>query len=245
MKESSKPDWEPLSDAVLLDPIAAHDAMRDGCPVAYSDLLGWSLFRHDDVTRVLGDHETSSLMEVRVNGARLTDEALTSVLRNWTVGEVGSLAAAVGIVAHDLAVRADLQQRLRADPGLLPAAIDELLRVTGPLVSNRRVATRDVKIGGRQIAAGERISLMWLAANRDPALFAAPEEVRLDRDPGYSLLYGAGIHVCPGAPLARLELRVAFEEVLGCSRHIELADDGPRRARYPVNGWASLPLRLS
>src|SRR5690606_1907000 len=107
-----------------------------------------------------------------------------------------------------LAADGNLQARLRVEPPLLPAAIDEILRISGPLVLNRRVATRDVEIGGRQIKAGERVSLLWIAANRDEQVFDEPGEVRLDRDPRPNLLYGAGIHVCPGAPLARLELRV-------------------------------------
>lgn len=189
---------------------------------------------------------TSGLMAIQVNGAPLTDEELTSIFRNWTVGEVGSLTAAIGIVAHGLACRSALQERVRADISLLPAAIEELLRITGPLVLNRRVATRDVEIAGRRIAAGERVSLIWVAGNRDPEAFEGAEEVRLDRDLRGSWLFGAGLHVCPGAPLARLELRVAFEELLRRSRRIELDRDGPARpAVYPSNGWASLGIRTT
>lgn len=184
-------------------------------------------------------------MQARVHGTALTDTELTSIFRNWTVGEVGSLAAAIGIVTHELAVNAALHEALRARPELLPAAIDEVLRITGPLVLNRRVASRDVELGGRRIAAGQRLSLFWQAANRDPERFAAPQEVRLDREGQDNLLYGAGIHVCPGAPLARLELRLALEALLGRCERIELDDTQPaRRAVYPASGWACLPVRL-
>jgi cytochrome P450 len=384
MKESRVPEWDPKGSSVLRDPIVAYDAMRRSCPVAFSESLGWSLFRHADLVRVLADHEafsnvvskhrsvpngmdppehtayrrvlepyfaadrmeafepvcqriasqllerlpcgveldaieafatpfsllcqsaflgwpdtlleplrqwtqrnrkatfaedrsalarladefrshvgallterrargpeapddiTASLMRARVNGALLTDEELTSVLRNWTVGEVGSLAAAVGILTYQLSVQGELQARLRRDPSLLPAAIDEILRMDGPLVLNRRVATRDVEMGGRSIAAGEPLSLIWLSANRDEQVFDHPEEVQVERDARNNLLYGAGIHICPGAPLARLELRLAMEGLLRCTRRIELSHDTPgRRALYPANGWASLPVRLS
>ncbi|HEY3497701.1 MAG TPA: cytochrome P450 [Polyangiaceae bacterium] len=382
MKEPGDPDWDPMSDWVLEDQVAAYDDMRRRCPVAYSEALGWSLFRHEDVLRALEDHETfsnavsrhrsvpngmdppehaayrraiepffddermqdfapacrriagglleslagrssfdcvqdfadpfavrcqcaflgwpealaerirdwtrrnqtaalerdgaalallavefqsfieevledrrrtevpprsdvtTSLMELRVNGAPLSDDELTSVLRNWTAGEVGSLAASLGIVVHHLALHGALQEKLRSDPSLLPAAIDEILRLSGPLVLNRRVARRDVEIGGRRIAAGERVSLIWVAANRDDRAFEAADELRLERDPRGNLLYGAGIHVCPGAPLARLELRVALEELLARSRQLELSGESGRRARYPANGWASLSVRL-
>src|SRR5690606_3640981 len=107
-----------------------------------------------------------------------------------------------------------IQTRLRSDPTLLPAAIDEILRIESPLASSRRVTKCPVRTGTREIGGGERITLMWASANRDATVFDDPETFRLDRDPALNLLYGAGIHVCPGAPLARLELRVLMEESL-------------------------------
>jgi cytochrome P450 len=192
------------------------------------------------------DDVTSSLMRAHVLGRPLSDEELVSIFRNWTVGEVTSVAAALGIVTQRMATDGALQERVRADPALLPQACDEILRVCGPLVANQRVATRDVELGGRHISAGERVTLMWLAADRDPEVFEAPAEVRLERDLGSSLLFGAGIHVCPGAPLARLELRVALEELLARTRWFELAPgaDACRKAVYPANGFAELRLQL-
>lgn len=192
-----------------------------------------------------GDDVTSSLMRARVGGVPLTDEELTSIFRNWTVGEIGSLAASIGIVTHELAVNEASYRKLRAAPESLPAALEEILRVTGPLVMNRRVATRDVEICGKRIAAGQPVSVVWVAANRDPEVFDAPEEVRLGRQQGPNLLYGAGIHVCPGAPLARLELQVAIEAMhFQGPRRVTLAGGDARRAAYPTNGWASLPVRF-
>jgi hypothetical protein len=127
----------------------------------------------------------------------------------------------------------------------LPPAIDEILRIHAPLIANRRVATRAVEFDGRRIDAGERITLIWASANRDEAVFGDPDEFRLDRDPALNLLYGAGIHACPGAPLARLELRVVVEELLG-SRQIEPAPGSvPVRAIYPASGFSLLPLRVT
>lgn len=180
-----------------------------------------------------------------VNGVQLSDDDIASVLRNWTVGELGSLVSSIGIVAGRLATEPALQAYLRAKPELIPTIVEEILRTCGPLVSNRRRATRDVVLGGRYIAAGDLLTVMWVAANRDDAVFEAPDEVRVDRDLRHNLLFGAGIHLCPGAPLARLELRIAVEELLGHFGRIEPADTAPRRATYPANGWESLPLRLS
>jgi cytochrome P450 len=187
---------------------------------------------------------TSSLMHEKVAGRPLKDEELSSILRNWTAGEIGTISAAVGIVAHFLADHPDLQRILRADPGKLPYAIDEILRIYGPLVANRRVTTKPIEIGGRKIGKGERISINWVSANRDEAVFEKPEEFQFGRDPSKNLLYGAGIHVCPGAPLASLEMRVFMEELLAATTMIAAAAE-PSHAVYPGSGFAKVMLRFT
>ena len=383
MNNEHLPDWDPTSGEVIRDQRAAYDAMRRRCPVARSETQGWSLFRHEDVMRVLLDHETFSnavsqhlsvpngmdppehtayrriikpyfspqrmeafepvcrdvvqrlvqdlpvrggvefmaevaqlfavriqcaflgwpaslqeplvqwmrrnqeatlaqdraalseiarefeaiiddlletrrragagpdsdltaaLMHEKVFGRPLSNEEVASILRNWTAGEIGTISAAVGILVHYLAVDGGLQHQLRTRPALLPPAIDEILRIHGPLVSNRRVATRTVEIGGKKIQAGERLTLNWISANRDEAAFEESESFRLDRDSKKNLLYGAGIHVCPGAPLARLELRVFMEELLGHTKGIaEVAGKKPSLAACPASGFAVLPLKF-
>ncbi len=191
------------------------------------------------------DDVTTRLLRDQALGRPLTDDEIVSILRNWTVGELGTIAASIGILVHYLAGHAALQQQLREQPALLPAAIDEILRIHAPLVMNRRVTTREVTLGERTLAAGTRLALIWASANRDEAVFGDPEEFRLDREPQLNLLYGAGIHVCPGAPLARLELRVVMEELLGRTRRIALlADQQPVKAFFPASGFSSLPLHI-
>ena len=103
-----------------------------------------------------------------------------------------------------------------------------------------------VEIGGRRIAAGERITLMWASADRDEAVFANSDEFRVDRDATQNLLYGGGIHVCPGALLARLELRVVMEELLKPTQRIALVPGRqPAIASYPASGFSMLPVQIS
>jgi cytochrome P450 len=155
------------------------------------------------------------------------------------------VAAAIGIVVRYLAEHGELQASLRAQPALLQTAIWEILRSDGPLVANNRTTTQDVTIDGQAIAAGERISLMWIAANRDPARFTDPERVVLDRDQRANLLFGSGIHRCLGEPLALLNLRVGVDELLRRVTRFELApSDAPVRSVYPSNGPTTLPLVL-
>jgi cytochrome P450 len=191
-----------------------------------------------------GDHDlTARLMATDVDGQPFSDDDIVSILRNWIAGH-GTVAAALGIVMLHIAQRQELQQRLRQDPALVAAAIDEILRIDDPLVTNRRTTTRAVEIGGRSIAAGEQLTLMWIAANRDENAFDGPEALRLDREQERNLVFGAGIHDCIGAPLARLELRVALVELLARTRHIELTG-APSRSTYPSNGLKTLTLRLN
>jgi cytochrome P450 len=191
------------------------------------------------------DDVVATLAQQRVWGRPLSNEEISSMLRIWTVGEIGTIAASVGILIKFLAQHSDWQTQWRQDPRQLPQAIEEILRIHGPLVTSRRVTTCPIEMGGRQIAAGERLTLNWVSANRDEAVFADPDSFRLDRDPSKNLLYGAGIHVCPGAPLARLEMRVFLEELLGHSTAIVLDPErDPIHAQYPASGFSTLPVKI-
>lgn len=374
-------EWEPRAPATLSDQRQAYDALRERCPVAHSEFLGWSLFRHQEIVDVVADPATYSsvsrhraipsgmdhyehtryrhllepyfgpeamatfeprcrqlavdltqtllahaeadfvtafaqpfsikahcvflgwpletwqqlrdwtrnnqeiafsrdrekaaalarelddyvtaalrqrreagaaahadittrLMGGKVGDAPLSDKDIVSILRNWIAGH-GTVAAALGIVVSYLAEHPETQQRLRREPTLLPAAIEEILRTDGPLVDNRRTTTRNVTIAGQEIGAGERLTLIWIAANRDERAFDEPTAVRFDRDQEKNLLFGAGVHYCQGAPLARLELRVALEELLARTTAIEPGTTAPpQRDRYPSNGFETLPVRL-
>ncbi|NWN81934.1 MAG: cytochrome P450 [Halomonas sp.] len=383
MSDTRHQDWDPRAASVLKDQITAYDDMRGRCPMAFSDYLQWSLFRHADVMRVLEDHDTFSnaasrhlsvpnamdppshthfrriiepyfgpaamaefaprcraiaeglvdrlphddeveamaemgqdfaleiqcafmgwpatlheplrawvkrqqaatlaqdrealgvlalefdgvireqltsrraagdeapddvttrIMNETVEGRALTDEEIVSILRNWTVGELGTISASIGILMRYLAADPELQGRLRADRGLVSRAIDEILRIDAPLMSNRRIATRAVEIGGRRLEAGERLTILWGSVNRDESVFEAPDEVRLDRDSGDNLLYGAGIHVCPGAPLARMELEDFMNALLDATVDIGPLPGRPAvRALYPAGGYSEVPLHV-
>lgn len=192
-----------------------------------------------------GDDVTTELLRETVDGHGLSSEEIASILRNWTVGEIGTLAASVGIIAHTLATHPELQARLRRAPERIVDANEEILRWQGPLVDNRRVATTPINLGERTIETGERVTINWVAANRDPQAFSEPETLDIDRDQSDNLLWGEGIHVCPGAPLAQMELRVVVETLLDFTR--ELALDPERAAtpaHYPASGFRHVPIRL-
>jgi cytochrome P450 len=139
--------------------------------------------------------------------------------------------------------------RLRQDPSLLPAAIEELLRFTNPVNHvNLRSATEDLAIGDVMIPAGERVLIATSSADRDPAQFPDPDRLDLGRDTSGHVAFGYGIHYCLGAPLARMEAEVAFGALLARFPGPALAVS-PEELRWrPVslmNGLESLPVRLA
>lgn len=189
------------------------------------------------------DDVSTQLLHEHINGRPLSDEEIVSIVRNWTVGELGTIAASVAILVHYLAERPALQAELRQQPVNLPGAIDEILRIHAPLIANRRVTTCPVEIGGRTIGAGERLTLVWASANRDEAVFGDPDAFDPVRNQEHNLLWGAGVHVCPGAPLARLELRVVMEALLAHTQEIALvSDQAAERAAFPASGFSRLPV---
>ena len=185
------------------------------------------------------------LLGAVVGGKSLSNDDIVSLLRTWTAGH-GTVAAALGIAAFHLATDLDLQERLRREPALIERAIREILRADGPLVANNRTTTREVEVAGTKIRSGERISLMWIAANRDPEVAPDPDDVRLSREPDDNVLFGAGIHRCLGEPLAMLNMRVALEELLNRTSRIELTSTiAQARDVYPSNGLRSLSITLT
>ncbi|MEX1093849.1 MAG: cytochrome P450 [Acidimicrobiia bacterium] len=190
------------------------------------------------------DDPTTALLDARVEGRPLTDEEMTSIVRNWTMGEVGTISTSVGIVVGFLAANLEVQDRLRAEPRGLTAAIDEMLRIDGPLVMNRRVATCPVRLGDYEIAEGDGLSILWPSANRDEGVFGDPDDFRPQDNADHNLLYGAGIHMCPGAPLARMQLDFFVTELLKRTTRIEPGSIPAERASFPAGGYASLVVRL-
>jgi cholest-4-en-3-one 26-monooxygenase len=135
--------------------------------------------------------------------------------------------------------------RLRADPGLLPSAIEEMLRYVTPVMHFRRTASRATEIGGVDIMAGDKVVMWYVSANRDGAAFPDPDRFDVTRAPNEHVAFGAGgPHFCLGASLARLEARIMFEQLL--ARAPDLVPAGPvRRLRSNfINGIKELPVRV-
>lgn len=126
---------------------------------------------------------------------------------------------------------------LRRDPALAPGAVEEILRWTSPTLYNRRTATRDVVLGGRQVSAGDKVTLWWASADRDERVFDEPFRFDVRRTPNPHVAFGFRSHFCLGANLARLEIRIVIEELL--ARFAEIAMAGPIE-RFRTNKHAGV-----
>ncbi|MGH2629777.1 MAG: cytochrome P450 [Actinomycetota bacterium] len=137
----------------------------------------------------------------------------------------------------------DALARLRADPSLLPTAIEELMRFDTPLQLFERWVLENAEIGDVRVPRGAELGLVFGSANRDPEMFDEPDELRLDRDPNPHVTFGAGIHFCLGAPLARLELQTSFGTVLRRMPALELVEEPLWKPGYIIRGLESLRVR--
>ena len=187
----------------------------------------------------------SALVAARDHGQPLNEELLIGTVRQVLVVGIIAPTIVIGSIAVHLARDSALQSTLREQPARWPAALEEFLRLYTPYRGFARTPTRDVDVGGRRIDTGEPVALMYASANRDENVFAEPDKFIWDR-PNISehLAFGRGPHNCVGAALARLELRVALEELLASTKHFEL-DGAVVPTRMPEIGALSVPVRLT
>jgi len=135
-------------------------------------------------------------------------------------------------------------EKLRADPALAPAAVEELLRYDGPIGAQVRIVQVPQTLHGKRLRPGERVFLLMNAANRDPRAYEEPDRLDLERDGVPHLTFGFGAHICLGFPLARLEGQIALPAVLARWRRIALAGDEPQWMDSMVlRGMKAMPLR--
>jgi hypothetical protein len=215
-----------------------------------------------ELFRLLGEFQAFfvPLMERRRDNP--TDD-LASVIANATIDgkpidyfEAVSYYVIVAAAGHDttsssisgglwaLCENIEAFRQLKNDAGLIPRLVEEAVRWTTPVHHVMRTATADTELCGRQIARGDWLMLCYLSANRDEQAFDQPDRFLLDRDFSRSAVFGQGIHVCLGQHLARLEMRIFFEELLGRLASIELAGRPRRSASIFIGGPKSLPVRF-
>lgn len=202
-----------------------------------------------DLTRARRDRPTgdlaSAIANARVDGEPLTDRETASYYVIIATAGHDTTSATVAGGLHALIRHPDQLERLRDDPGLMPSAVEEMVRWVSPVKGFMRTATEDAELRDRTIRAGQAVLLSFPSANRDEDVFSDPFRFDVGRDPNRHLGFGSGVHYCLGAALARLEIRAFFEELLPRLQEIEPAGDPVGIATTFVGGLKRLPIRYT
>lgn len=194
------------------------------------------------------DDYLTYLTEVEVEGRKLTDDDALGLLASFLGAGHHSTTSAMASLIYEVFRRPDVRDQLLADRDEIPTAVEEALRLHPPFFGFFRRTTESVAVGGVEIPAGDDVYMGWVAANRDPEVFPEPTEFRLDRGRNRHLSFGAGVHVCVGSPLARMQLRVVIDRLLERLPDIEIA---VAEAEYVFGGGgdythiASLPVTFA
>lgn len=188
------------------------------------------------------DDLLSTLVASEVDGEPMTmDEMIGTCFLLLTAGNE-TTTNLIANMAAVLAEREDLRHRLASDAALLPAAVEEILRLESPVQGLARTLTEDVTMHGAAMSEGDKVLLLYGSANRDPREFPQADDLVLDRRSERALAFGHGIHYCLGAALARLECRVAYESLLARWPDFEIGPGAERVRSGPVRGFERLPI---
>jgi len=216
------------AEAVSLRPAPGADGRmpdprtRDGMPdlYAYAHLLADAKRRRpgDDVMSIL-------LAQVDEHGGRVSVEEFENMF--WLFAVAGNETLRNGLPGACIALleHPHAEDELRADPGLMPVAVEEMLRWWTPVMTFRRTATADGELGGQRIRAGDKVVVSFASANRDEAVFADASRFDIRRHPNPHLVFGHGPHFCLGSHLARAQMRALFDEVLARTSALAFAGE--------------------
>ncbi|KAA2257269.1 cytochrome P450 [Solihabitans fulvus] len=191
-----------------------------------------------------GDDLTSELLRAEVDGERLDDGEILGFIGLLLVAGHITTTALLGNTILSLAGNPEAAAELRADPALWPAALEEVLRYRTPFARLGRRTTTEVTLSGHVIPANQIVMLYLASANRDETLFPDPDRFDIHRAPNPHLTFGHGVHFCLGAPLARLEAKIALGQLFARYQDIRLDPDAPAVLQNPwvIVGAKQLPL---
>ena len=192
------------------------------------------------------DDLTTILINAEIDGDRLDSMEFNIFLLLLAVAGNETTRNLISGGMQLLMENPDQRERLLAEPGLFPSAINEMLRMISPVMHFRRSLTRDAAVGGQEMRAGDKVLLWYVAANRDPEAFPDPHRFDIARNPGEHVTFGGGgNHFCLGFSLAETEIKIMFEELL--ARLPDMTLNGPvqRLASNFVNGIKHMPVKFT
>lgn len=206
----------------------------------------------DDRARSLEDEgaitdDVLSVLTLARRDGTLTNQEVRHLGYQLLVAGHETTTSLLGMLLYRLLQQPALMSAIRQDLDLIPVAVEEALRFDSPVHGLFRTNAEDCVLHGETLSARTKLQVCYAAANRDPAQFDEPDEFKLDRARSESarhVAFGWGIHFCIGAPLARLEAKIAFEQLLARLTHIELAGEPIRNDSFVLHGLTHLPIRF-
>jgi hypothetical protein len=219
--------------------------VRPGLPGVIADFATYFRSLSTDRRARPRDDLATLLADARIDGEPIGDLEATSYFTIFATAGHHTTTFAIAGAIQALADNPAEFARVKADPSLIPGLSAEALRWTTPAKTFMRSATADTTLGGREIAKGDWLMLCYGSGNRDEAVFDDPYVFRSDRNPNRHLSFGHGAHVCLGQHLARLEIRILFEELLPRLASLEPDGEAKRLRSWFVNGLTTLPLRFT
>lgn len=208
------------------------------------EFVGFASALFDERRAHPGPDIASLLANTEIHGQPVP---LGDFIGNLILALVGGNETTRNSINHSLIAFAnnpDQWDAIRADPGLLPSAVKEMVRHASPVIHMRRTATRDTELGGQTIRKGDKVVVFYPAGNRDPSAFENPDAFDVTRPIRQHLAFGAGTHVCVGSRLAEMQLRLAFAEMARHVRRIEIMGEPSRVRSNFINGFKRLDVRL-
>lgn len=187
----------------------------------------------------------TKLAFAEIDGQRLTEREFDTMFLLLVVAGNETTRQAIAHGMHAFHDHPEQIDRLQRDPSLMPTAVEEILRWASPVLHFRRTATKDIELGGQIIHSGDKVVLWFVSANRDEEVFEDPFRFDIGRVPNEHMAFGkSGVHMCLGGFLARLEIRVMFEELLPCLHTIRLAGQPQRMRTNFTNALKRMPVRV-
>jgi cytochrome P450 len=250
-------DFKRWSDAAVA--AIGADLTDDEVVEDYAELLELAAFVAEQIDRKRRDGPAPDIMSQLVHAElddeeaaelggvtrrTLTDDEIQSIVRQLLVAGNETTTNLLTQMMVELAATPEWWQRMRSDPSTIPGVVEEGLRVASPSAANQRRATCPVQLGPVMVDEGEVVLVGYLAADHDPDVFADPERFDPSRtNLGDHLAFGRGIHFCPGASLARMEARVALEELTAAIESYEVGgpDERPWNTTFQLRAIKSLP----
>jgi cytochrome P450 len=229
--DSTGADGTPEQQAALqslLGYLADAAALRRRNPEAYDDLM-------------------ADFIRAEVDGDKLDDDEVSWLTQSIFIAGHETTTSSISNGVASLAANPDERRKLREDPGLIPDAFEEMLRLDSPAQGFHRSLTRPVELHGKRMEAGESVIILPGSANRDERVFPDPDRLDVERRPRQHLAFGQGIHYCLGAPLSRLENRIVFEMLIDAFPDWTIDERQSERAfagRFMLRGYARLRMEF-